>query len=672
MRTPSGSGYNTDVETDESEPLIKNNIATRIHREILNNRNRSFQPTSVIFWLSHLSAVPLAAIPAVLYLGLSEDNFKSGVERYVFASASFFVNYVQVLIVQQKTLKRYLFYVKNFSNAIAGGSRGIRQLLKIHESSETSTKIYGITKSIFGFLFKEVIKWTILVYASMLPPSLAKEVYWLNHKVYKQILRASIIIFLQEAVHERIENFKLPAIMPADILQGEIRQFRDTLSSILKFNQYDAMDNQNHHQAQVNAILEKKEAYGLFTHALNISRGCGHLDFFSSNKAFYMGAVITLLLTTFYSAANAGNYSETYSNLADPIEGRIGSIFVDFLFGLYMAIETGLALGFHLRRLKAIIRNHKPEICCLIVAMTISSLTVGSTLDVAKNQGMPLFIKILTIPGTIFDNANFLVLLFFSLILMTRCLKNKDRVKLANFYEQFRNTLDSLSDSEFMDYILDVSIIEGGGFIGYEDYLYQQVRWTEHSSIQNILLTLRDPPLKAASAINQGGRFGLLRRTEELLASLLTMWVCSLAIMPSSSKIVRIILDYICPAASIPIGIITISLFGHYNPRRPPQLRRRTNRATIENIEEDTHAVTINQDAECGLPFVLSTRIKSVLLLAFPVAVKYCAYATSHWVYTHIFKQNYAEAEKASNYTAAAVASIGSFAITKSIAVRMR
>ncbi len=626
----------------------------------------------IIRKISQLTSHGISSIACLLFFGLSTKEIPLWPFGLPFALAAYAVNYMQMVVVDQISISRYLHYIKNLVLAVRNGRTGIEELLGVHELENSSEKFLEGSKNIFNFLIHEIPKLIILRYVSAIPGSLARQVGWLDRENYETFLQWAIMAMLEPSVHDRIYDLRLPAFTDSGIRDEETQKLRKAVREILRQNCRDAQDHLTDSKNLVEQIQYQSEHPDLFLEALHYSNNTDSIHLLSSPRTSTIQALLAGFLALVYVLSNAGNYRATWENNADPMAQRIGSILGDAGFGTFMALRAAEALAHLLnnpRHFVTFCRQEWRKLLLFGVSIAIAAFTVGSTLSVSHEEEIPLP-DLFIILGTIFDNTNFTLEIL--LALLTNWLfRNRESnspqhqsAVLDRFFEELEKELNQLSDSEFLDYLsqvnTDTSCLEQ-----YLEYFYKIFPWAENLIASQIISALKKNPHEAIETINKTGRFGKQRITLELGASALTMLVATAGFISSENTIPHILCQYLAPAVSIPIGIATTGLFGrHQHSTR----RIEENSTTYAPIDESDSP----EQSVCEPPHFTITAAKYIALLGLPLGVKYLGELASEWAFVNIFNLPPETAEVFGELAGTVLATVGAGLITHSMTQSMR
>ena len=661
-------------------PFDVNQFHTDIIEHIKTEKNASFckyQCNSIDALIDKLAFIGANALSwtSILYFALStqDDSLPSGWSRWVvFATASGLSNYLQMFVVQKESIVRYLTYIKNFLQALWNGRHGIEELLGIAELANTRKKITAGVSNILRFILTEGAKWTILNFISALPSSLAKEVSWLNNDLFIKWLQVAVFFMLEPSVHERLLNinYMIPSITDYAMTNDEIKKLRHTFTRILWQNCHDAQDinepAEHFLECEINQFLPR---------ILNFSR---KNKIFDSKRDLYLETALTIIFTTCYLGSNAGNYRATFENTADPIEYRLASIFGDSGFGFFMALRAANNLVFALdHRVGIFFRHEWRKIVISIISTGIAALTIGSTIAVSKHEHISFFVgTILTIIGTIFDNATFSTEIAIELetkqAFKSAPSNRQQRAIVAYTYEHLIKKLDQLPDCQFINYMQAVCHKHADPeelFNGYTTYFNRQLPWTKYLPTFEIVDTLYKQPVEAMQAINRSGKFGLKQKMLDGSATLMAMTMAALSFIPLSDFTFQIFSQYIFPVAAVPTGLAVIGLFHCCSDESRQGLNE--HRALL-NSEEQSEPSQIPDEIPRSEHWVIrgSTYIFAI---AVPLGLKYLAeQLIAYWIMQNIFDLDSASAHEYSKYIGNGVATASSGLITHQLAFGMR
>jgi len=209
------------------------------------------------------------SMTAVLYFGLSLNDFKDGWYSWIFAVASFITNYFQTMVVDQIALQRYLNYLNILGVTIKEGGKDIQKLLHVSEIKEPKMKWLIAQKMSFNFSSSSAELWA-LYFISIVPASLAREVDWLDDPRFEHILHLTTMLMLEPSLHDRMQNIRMPSLTHAMMLNDEIKKCRLVLDEILCENCWDAENDVD--------LPQSKHYYRTFKQtAMKIVIHCSHM-----------------------------------------------------------------------------------------------------------------------------------------------------------------------------------------------------------------------------------------------------------------------------------------------------------------------------------------------------------------------------------------------------------
>jgi uncharacterized membrane protein YdcZ (DUF606 family) len=605
----------------------------------------------VIDWGAQLGAIGLSFASLVFFgLSLNEEDLPSGSVRGIFAFAAFAANAAQISVSGKIALQRNLNYLKHFILAIAKGRVGIKELF--HSKRKAAY-----------FIATEITKWVVLYFVSNMAPSLALQVDWFQSDSTRIYIQTAIMMMLEPAIHDRIHDFALPIVTTDQIVKDERNKFRQTYYKILNLNALAARDKRIL-ETELLDMIDSRNHHGIIHKILAPSRD--NTASLLSDARAYFGIGITAFLAIIYFMSNTGAYIQTINNPDADVASRYGSVFGDTCFGIFMAIRGGTAIADLWGQLRTWAYRHPRRAMLTIVSTGIACLTIGSTLAPNEEAGMPWWILIGGVAGTIFDNTYFLTELMTeaeaSLALHS---KNRDgerhqRAIIEYYYHELQKAYDEMSDVQFLACLYNVTRANPTSFTGYETYFYKKLPWAKDNSkigtITDIIGHLKSPAINAIAVIDHNGQFGVKRHCIELGGSAVAMLVIGLGLIPAEQPTAVIFSQFFIPIIAVPIGLGVIGLFSNcWRKQNTPKMS-----VPKQTIEVSAQTLTTHN------------LLKTAIALGLPISVKYGAKIPLSWILANIFGASADDAETMSTHIADTFSVITAGALTHHTAVSMR
>lgn len=664
------------IEIENSQSIKKNKSSdlVHLHQSIVHKIQKdmmgscfdlkcpSFEDAheKIPIWISYITS-----LPAILYYGLSLNDFKDGWYRWVFASASFITNYFQMMVVDQITLKRYANYLKTVLTI------PFSDLLNITHITETRHKIFIGTKNVVQFSVYEIAKWCMLYYISIVPASLARQVDWLNFPDIEKMFHIATMLMLEPSLHDRLQELRLPSFTHTALVKDEIHKLRQLFNDILIENEWDARADLHSISSQLLLNAINTNDYNpecLLSDALSVSRHKSK-KILLDPKIFYLHGIIAFIFIAFESMANAGNYRATWENPDMPLIYHIGSILGDFGFGVFIALRAAESLTQTVTHILSDSQNYFElrKMLLALVSLGISSLTIGSALSVSTKEHMGYWVGFLgVLLGTILDNGIFLneTLQSWENKITLRLKKTSvrhQRAELDYFYKHLRKNYQNLSDSQFVQLLKEAVETDPFLFEGYELCFQKSFPWSyKKNTPAEIIQTLALNPDRAMDVINTSGRFGIKRKKIEWLACFTAAFLTGGVWIQTNDPYLHMLFHVVFPLMGIPAALTVETLMS-------PPLSQGT-----PLLEEDSMDESQNE-----LDALQNETSKSAFLTAFTLAVlgqgvKYGSQFVIRWIASNIFDQSDPDSEVYSECASNLIGTAVTFAFTHSLVTSLR
>lgn len=664
--------------------LVSSSQTHQLHKEVLAHTleetrtpllhfNRH-DPDNVINWIARGTAGLFSSVAIVFFgLSLNEAGFPFGVQL-LFASAAFLANSAQIFVSGRIAAKRHLDYLKNLSHALKDGRKGIENLLQVERIQDPKQKLlFAIKNATYFFGIELGLKWIIVYYVSMMPASLALQVPWLANDAFMEFSHAAIMMLLEPAIYERLRDLRLPVVTEAQVVETAIEEMRAAYDEILNQNEQSARFNVHHSNSTSNDLIHTifEDEPDHLSSALLIHRKA------ISTSQIGSRMILTPALAAIYWLSNTGAYRATWENPDASLLSRIGSIFGDTCFGIFMSHRAAGFLSALWGHIRTTLRNEWRRTLLFTGSLATSGLTIASTLSANKEANMPPLVLGLGIGGTIYDNTVFLTEVSTELEtqIALRLPNHEDprfkQALISHFYTTLKNHYEDLQDPDFITYLKDQLEVRPKFLDNHLAYLHEKLPWAKGLSSKEIINTLTQSPEIAIKTIDRSGRFGAARHRIETAGALLSMLIASTTFTtldPAST--LWMLAEYVSPIAAIPMGLGTISLFSHCTRKKTAE-----SLPLVGTSQDDVNELESAQNESpiaCSFAESIVTATKFAICTGAPVVLKFVAQAFCSWILTNITDQSPEDSEEMSETFGNVAGTASAGLLTKYLGVSMR
>lgn len=607
--------------------------------------------------VKNLLALGLSSTGIVFFgISLSDPSLPKNESKYLFAMASFLANAAQYYLSIQDTFEQYSKRAQLGWDAIRQGRQGLERLLDVDQLPSSQKYLIGF-KNASLFAFTEGFKWTLLTYVSKVAPSLAKQVPWLDNDWFITLLHLAVMLMLQPGINDRITDVinGAPALSTTKIVKSEQLRFSQAVHALLRKNAESIINsgfgNDSIGYQLIQKINDNEKASAL---QLTFNPYPKKQIFLKENKSLQLAS--TLSLWFIYIMSMTGSYQSTWETSDDVIAGA-GSILGDSSFGLYMAIMFGkLLVETNYRQFRNLKTLAKFAVT-LLVSIAVAALTVGSTMAENEEAGMPFWVVLFGIAGTIFDNAAFIAE-FLSERFKANALNSGDNIaKIDNYFETFIEELSKLPPAKQIEFLAKLNLVSPTilNQNNFQKLLWQELPWSQGLSVTNIIQVLNNKD-DQVTLKSFGNRFGKRRRQVEIVGSSMSMVVAGISFVSLFSA-PSFWLTNIPLTLAMPIGMgITHML----SPKKETNEQQPLLNSGLFN-----QRATAKKSQWSDTLFLLLT-------LTLPLVIKFGGKAALEWVFTMIFLQLPEDAERYAEIGANSLATVSAGMLSQTNSIRLR